>query len=571
MSTSRFPVSALESAHRLVQGLIQNGLKGAVVSPGSRNAPLMQALDAAGLPCHVALDERSAAHHALGMIVALNAPVAVCCTSGTAALNHAPALAEAHKMGLPLVSLTADRPPGAQNQWESQTLQQRGIHSTHVRGEFQWLPSENDFGDAMLSAVSKALNCGPVHINCPFSEPLYPDANVTRPDSPDTNQDHKAKQPTAPSAAQEEAELQFAARISTAIESGRRVMLLGGTQPLPLSRKTLEVWATFAVIVGDSTSGLGRADKTIVSTDRWMRGWTATEQDWSLAHPDMVVTFGAPLLSKSLRQALRTLAVDHLHIDNSGEAPSAFGPTVTCIPSTVPRALDAVATRLIASPILPSSSAGAWQHLWLDQANRLRQAHTTALANAPWSDLRAHAALHRALPEDWQLHLGNSTPVRYAQLFHRPEIQPWSNRGVAGIDGCSSTAVGATLAGQHVTLITGDLGFLYDANAFLVHPLPDRLRIAVIHNGGGGVFRWLDGPQRTGMLDSHFEMRHATPLRALCDLHGLEHARVTSETALTSALEGWWDNADAPKVLEISTPSVESAEVYKAYMAAVSA
>ena len=131
MNNAHSPFTAIESAQILVEGLIQHGLAGAVVSPGSRNAPLLQALDNAGVPCKVALDERSAAHHALGMACALNAPVVVCCTSGTAALNHGPALAEAFKVGLPLISLTADRPPGAQDQWESQTLQQFGVHAPH--------------------------------------------------------------------------------------------------------------------------------------------------------------------------------------------------------------------------------------------------------------------------------------------------------------------------------------------------------------------------------------------------------------------------------------------------------
>ena len=128
---------------RLITGLVDRGLAGVVVSPGSRNAPLMQAIREAGLPPIVALDERAAAHHALGMALALERPVAVCCTSGTAALNHGPALAEAHQVGLPLLSLTADRPQGAADHWESQTLEQDGLHDRHVRASFQWSDGED--------------------------------------------------------------------------------------------------------------------------------------------------------------------------------------------------------------------------------------------------------------------------------------------------------------------------------------------------------------------------------------------------------------------------------------------
>jgi 2-succinyl-5-enolpyruvyl-6-hydroxy-3-cyclohexene-1-carboxylate synthase len=125
------------------------------------------------------------------------------------------------------------------------------------------------------------------------------------------------------------------------------------------------------------------------------------------------------------------------------------------------------------------------------------------------------------------------------------------------------------MAGQRVTLITGELGFLYDANAFHLQPLPADLRIAVIHNGGGGIFRWLDGPERTGLGPSHFEWQHDTELRPLCDLHGLIHDRVEDEDSLKSALMDWWSPAEAPKVLEIVTPSEESATAYFRYMEAV--
>lgn len=569
MNNAHSPFTAIESAQILVEGLIQHGLAGAVVSPGSRNAPLLQALDNAGVPCKVALDERSAAHHALGMACALNAPVVVCCTSGTAALNHGPALAEAFKVGLPLISLTADRPPGAQDQWESQTLQQFGVHAPHVRADFQWLPELQHQNDAFFSDVDLALQSGPVHINCPFSEPLYPKGTAVAKST--TTWSARPGFDSKPSKAQIDVENHFATRVSDAIKNGQRILLLGGTQPQSLSIDTLKVWGQLSVITGDSTSGLGRSPSAIVATDRWMRGWALSHLAWDTIKPDVVVSFGAPLLSKSMRQALRNAPFEHLHIDVSGQAPSAFGSAAECLATTVPRALNAVALHVSASQIQAPPKTMAWQQLWTGLANQLEKAHPSALNAAPWSDLKAHAVLHRHAPENWTLHLGNSTPVRYAQLFHRPEIQTWSNRGVAGIDGCSSTAVGAAMAGQKVTLITGDLGFLYDANAFFVHPLPSHLRIAVIHNGGGGVFRWLDGPQRTGMLNTHFEMQHDTPLRSFCDLHGLEHERVTSEAALTQALKDWWMDAETPRVLEISTPSEESAEAYKAYMAAVSA
>lgn len=557
--------AAIHAARRLISGLIERGLGGAVVSPGSRNAPLMQAIRDAGLPEIVALDERAAAHHALGMALALDKPVAVCCTSGTAAINHGPALAEANQLGLPIISLTADRPEGAADQWESQTLSQNEMHAGHVRGSYLWtqnLESET----ALLDSLFLDLQSGPVHVNCPFDEPLYPLQDLAKNEAPRALPDAPRHIELPNPQRTPDAVLD---RIQQALAGQERIMLLGGTQPSPLDPDTIEGWRKAGVIAGDSTSGLGVSPATIIALDRWMRCWRTSGMAWGDMKPDLVVAFGAPLLSKALRNALRSEAVDHIHIDPAACFPCAFqGPPIG-VHMPIQPALAELSKQMESHR--PSDRVKAWQMRWHGIEASAKAAHAEALNAAVWSDLSAHALLHEAIPSSWDLHLGNSTPVRYAQLFHRCDRSaPWSNRGVAGIDGCSSTAVGSAIAGRKTTLITGDLGFLYDANAFHVHPLPTNLRIAVIHNGGGGVFRWLDGPERTGLLESHFEMRHGRELHSLCALHGLEHQRVTTGESLRAALSEWWSPADAPRVLEIATPPELSAEVYSAYMDKVS-
>lgn len=556
--------SALLAAQRLVSGLLQQGLAGAVVSPGSRNAPLMQALRDAGVHHVVSLDERAAAHQALGMALALGRPVAVCCTSGTAAINHGPALAEADQVGLPLISLTADRPVGAADQWESQTLEQNQLHDGHVRASFTWT---NEDEDGMLDRMRTALQTGPIHINCPFDEPLYP-AEAREPDAGTVG--NEPPEPSAFQTASSTLPQPVLDRLEQALANQQRILLLCGTQPHPLDAAKLDGWIRSAVATGDSTSGMGAVNQTIVAVDRWMRRWKASGIPWEDMKPDLVIGFGAPLLSKALRNQLRTAAVDHIHIEAGGRFPAAFGSAPLGAATPTPDALYALSERL--GQHAPSDPVKAWQWRWRHLEAKADAAHGPAVNAAPWSDLRVHEALHDAVPSGWDLHLANSTPVRYAQLFHRTDrTPPWSNRGVAGIDGCTSTAVGAALAGRNTTLITGDLGFLYDANAFHVHPLPPALRVAVIHNGGGGVFRWLDGPQKTGLLESHFEMRHGLELRSLCDLHGLEHQRVTQMDGLKEALVDWWSPSDVPRVLEIATPPEASAEAHRAYMEAVSA
>lgn len=562
--------TATASALQLVAGLRHAGMAAAVVSPGSRNAPLIQAFSALGIRTVVALDERSAAHHALGMALTLKQPVAVCCTSGTAALNHGPGLAEAHRSGLPLISLTADRPAGAHGEWQSQTLAQDGVHAPHVRASFTWdAPREAD-GQTLLEDMADALTCGPIHVNCPFEEPLY----LEGPASAGHPVPHSPAEPGDWDGAHRAVPIWFSDRMEQAAEQGERVLLLGGTHPWALPAPALKTWGKFAALVGDTTSGLcAPGTPTLSACDRWLSAVNASGRPWADFAPDLVVSFGAPLLSRRLRGALAQTAPEHLHIDPGGSAPAAFSAAARNVGCSVQAALDAGAQAFNAfSAARAESEHQPWRKMWWDFECALRERHPSAVNSAPWSDLIAHQLLHTAMPADWGLHLGNSTPVRYAQLFEsRGNRHPWSNRGVAGIDGCNATAVGAALSGQPTTLITGELGFLYDANAFHIHPQPDNLRIAVIHNGGGGIFRWLDGPERTGLSASHFEWQHHTELRPLCDLHGLIHERVTNAEGLQAALKDWWEPAVAAKVLEIVTPGPESAEAYKRYLAAMRA
>jgi 2-succinyl-5-enolpyruvyl-6-hydroxy-3-cyclohexene-1-carboxylate synthase len=565
---------SLDAARTLAVGLMKRGLGGIIFSPGSRNAPLIQAFAPTGLPGGVALDERAAAHHAMGMALALGRPVAVCCTSGTAALNHGPALAEADRSGLPLISLTADRPRGAHGEWQSQTLVQDGLHALHTRAHFTWNPEAPEDAESQLDAMAEALQHGPIHINCPFDEPLYAgsaagaDPTSIASDAPPFRESaNEGATPDGPGAA-------FQGRLKRAAEEGQRILLLGGTQPLVLEPESLATWSSHAVIAGDPTSGLARGVLPVITAcDRWLQARQAEGLSWESVRPDVIVTFGAPLLSRKLRAVLSEGGPEHWHIDSSGRAPHAFGTPCTNVPCAVDEGIhlgsEALKKSAFAGDVVRDGLAD-WRQAWWGPELRLRDAHVAALADAKWSDLKAHECLFRALPTNQVLHLSNSTPVRYAALFSdgSDRVQ-WSNRGAAGIDGCTSTAVGAALSGQRITLITGELGFLYDSNAFHLQPLPTQVRIAVIHNGGGGIFRWLDGPERTDVGASHFEWQHDTDLRPLCDLHGLIHERVEDEEALRAALKEWWSPAEAPKVLEIVTPREESAAAYFRYMEAV--
>jgi 2-succinyl-5-enolpyruvyl-6-hydroxy-3-cyclohexene-1-carboxylate synthase len=263
----------MASAARLAAGLAQRGLGGIVFSPGSRNAPLIQAFSPLGLPSAVALDERSAAHHALGMAQALGQPVAVSCTSGTASLHHGPALAEAHRVGLPLVSLTADRPAGAHDEWQSQTMVQAGIHATHVRADFTWDCPSDAAAVGLLDDMASAWAHGPIHVNCPFDTPLYPDA--AHPQAASGTPETAA--PLASRPADNGDATVLIERLGQAIQKSERILLLGGTQPAPLNPIDLRAWAKCAVLAGDSTSGMALDGLPVITAcDRWLAAWEAS-------------------------------------------------------------------------------------------------------------------------------------------------------------------------------------------------------------------------------------------------------------------------------------------------------
>ena len=259
---------------------------------------LMVARDA-GVHHVVSLVERAAAHHALGMALALGRPVAVCCTSGTAAINHGPALAEADRVGLPLISLTADRPAGAADQWESQTLEQNRLHDLHVRASFTWTGVDED---GMLDRMRTALTAGPIHINCPFDEPLYPAASGGLDVQPSGLGAAGAAAADGAASALPQPVLD---RIGQALSNQERILLLCGTQPLPLDAARLNGWTRSAVVAADSTSRMGAVNQTIVAVDRWMRRWTASGIPWEDMKPDLVIGFIAQQSSQPAAQGRR--------------------------------------------------------------------------------------------------------------------------------------------------------------------------------------------------------------------------------------------------------------------------
>ena len=544
----------------LITTCVRKGIRHAVLSPGSRNAPLIISLDNhPDVTCYVVPDERAAAFVALGMAQQLQQPVILACTSGSAGLNYAPALAEAYYQHVPLLVLTADRPVEWTDQSDGQTMRQFDLFRNFIRGSFQ-MPQEVSDDDQHWHAgriASEAVNAcsdpvpGPVHINLPFREPLYGQSVPTKaPKVIETVGMHLRLPPNRLQALADRWNI-----------SERKLILTGLLPPNEKLNKALASLAqdpTVAVMT-ETTSNL-HDEHFLPCIDRLVFGLEA-EPD-PAARPDILITCGGPVISKKIKALLRHYRPnEHWHVDAALPHPDTYKSLTHSI-GLEPR----VFLEQLAS--LATTGKGNYQQAWHDRDAATEVNHQAYLKRCVWSDLKVFENLLSALPENSMLHLGNSTPVRYAQLF-KPvvKVRSFANRGVSGIDGCTSTAVGAAIAdGGMTTVITGDMGFFYDTNAMWHRHLPKHLRIILINNGGGSIFKIIPGPATTDQLQHYFEAKHRYTAEHHAATFGLTYYQANDEASLTEALDKLYDDHDQPVLLEIDTRDAENEQVLHEYI-----
>lgn len=543
MMTSNHPGAAV-----LLQTWVACGLREVVVSPGSRNAPLVIAAQAhPELQLVTALDERSAAHVALGLALKTGRPAAVISTSGTAAVNHGPALAEAFFSGIPLVSITADRPVSARGTAPGQMVHQTDLFRSHTL-----LSLEIDELELTAEAIVdiahqgwRAAQRGPVHVNLPFEEPLYELSNPPASDA-------QIKLPL------EEEEVQPMPEALQDALSCHDPKVLVHIGALPLggadARMVESLEERFGLIV-DAFAVAGTDAEG--STARWLAGW----DEHDVASPQAIVTVGLPPMNKHFRARVKAWGIPHYHI-GTGAAADFFDSPVAHWKTSPTAGL----TELIEAVPHVNAYAQAWsvRKAQLD-------ALTAQLQTDRWVDFEVFRWLAHHVPNGSSVHFANSTSARYAQWFGWQGNRLHANRGVAGIDGCLSTAVGdAMQAPQERTfLISGDAAWLYDANGLMVRPRPANLKIIVINNGGGNIFRWLDGPGKTGLLEAHFEAGFAQDLSGSAKQLGLAYSLAVDWDSLADGFDQWLNNA-GPALLEIRTPGEASADYLKGQLARLS-
>ncbi len=484
-------------AQVVVDELARCGVTDAVLCPGSRNAPLafaLQAADAAGvLRLHVRIDERTAGFLALGLSLRSGRPVPVCTTSGTAVANLHPAVLEASHAGVALIALTADRPPELIGTGASQTIVQTGIFGGAVRAAFTGAGTAAQYRSTVARAVAAATGGrpGPVHLNMPFAEPLVPDGHAPAGRSGPWTSVAPVTQVAPP--------LPLDPTAPTLVVAGHGAPVLD--VPVP-------------VVAEPSSAGWPGA----VRTGPWLL-------DRPELRPTQVVVAGRPTLHRPVQRLLADPAVAVYAV--------ADGSPWTDVAGTV-RAVGGL-------PALDPDPA--WLRRWRDADDAAAQALDKALDHpGAVIGLRLARALVAALPDGAQLVVGSSNPVRDVSLAAapRPGLTVLSNRGVAGIDGTVSTAVGAALAhdGPAYALL-GDLTLLHDTTGLVIgpdEPRPD-LAIVVLNDSGGGIFGLLEqgAPEHSGAFERVFGTPHTVDLAALCAAMKVGH-QVAEVADLPAAL-----------------------------------
>lgn len=551
-----------ECCRAIADMLVAHGINDVVASPGSRNAPLLEAVALTPeLKTTVVADERSAAFVALGMASIAQRPVTLVCTSGTALLNYSPALAEAYYRRIKLIVLTADRPHEAICRNLPQTMVQSGIYDSFVKKSFNLDCRDSfHFRDTLLNDALTAVTMdppGPVHINLEIPDPSIMPTQQT-----------EAVERTAPRTiriAQRSGLItkQTMTDLSRRLQSAAKIMIVAGCcQPDQVLSKAIGRLGRFGnfVIMADSLSNL-HGDGVIDFTDSALSemGRRFTDD----LRPDIIITFGGAPLSAHLAECVKHDNIEHWHVGIADTCLDSFG--------TMSMRIDTDAASFFAqlvSVMRRPENTSDYVQRWMELSRRAIMSTRAFLAQAEWSDMKAVQQILTRTPHNYNVQLSNGMAVRYGQLlpsrFHRVDC----NRGVSGIDGSTSTAIGASMKYDRGTLlITGDMSAAYDLNALTLDCIPPRLRIAVINNHGGGIFKYIKGTRDFDSIDRFMMPRINVSFPEIARASGFITYEANNEDELIDACGRMFRNQDQGPILTvINTDADVSARMMRQYI-----
>jgi 2-succinyl-5-enolpyruvyl-6-hydroxy-3-cyclohexene-1-carboxylate synthase len=532
-------------------------IKHVVISPGSRNAPLTRLFTSNPMfNCHSIVDERSAAFYALGISLGTGKPVAMVCTSGTAVLNYAPAIAEAFYQRVPLLAITADRPAHLIDQQDNQTIHQQDVYHNYIKGsiDLTWPIHSEDELKQQHTKISDIIDYsttgihGPVQINVPISEPLYEALPLPSPFLSISENEKFISSEIDP----------FYLEIWN--RSTRRLILCGQSQPNEELQQLINNLAVEgkAVVMAEPVSNLKGA--TIISAvDRVMM--VVEQSVLEEFKPDLLVSFGGPVVSKRLKQWLQKQRnLIHWRIAEEEDEIDTYQNRKAFLKGKPLEIIGQLSS-------FGNVSEPVFLENWKSTTIKSFQPDQVFFKKTPYTDSSVFYFIMNHLPKNVLLHLGNSSPVRYAQLYNCQNAKAiYSNRGVSGIDGSLSTASGiaTVIDGLHLVLM-GDLSFVYDSNALWNRNLSKNLRIVVINNGGGGIFRLLPGPSEQECFEDFMEASHPVEIEKLTQAFGVNYFKAENQEELEQRFSSFIDGK-GPSLLEIKTNNIENPAQFKTHI-----
>ena len=541
----------------VVDLLKKHQVKNIVFSPGSRNAPLVIGFNGDDyFKKKVLVDERSAAFFALGMAQQLKQPVVICSTSGSAVLNYSPAIVEAFYQKIPLIVITADRPPEWIDHGEGQSMRQYKVYENFIAESYN-LPML-DHPDALWQTgvmtneafhVSKLLS-KPVHLNFPFREPLYKTV---------INSSQNGKKITHFKTKKSISKEHLKSLQKNWGKHNKKMIVCGSLQKSSsLNNILIELNKDPSIcILTETTSNLFH-EKFISCIDRTLE----RINDNAKFYPEIVITIGNSIISKKLKSLLRkNKPKEHWHVEEANRAQDIFSSLTHFIP-TDPK--DFLKDFLDG---YQSNKDSNFRNDWYLEFQKSEGNHLQYLQSSKWSDLKAHYLVQKQLNgKKVNLQMGNSTSVRYIQLFqHQKDLKYNSNRGVSGIDGSSSTAVGAASVSDELTvLITGDLSFIYDQHALWNKEVPKNLKIIVVNNQGGGIFNIISGPKTTPYSKEFFETKHEISLEKIAATFEINYEKATNEIQAVECLNNIFKSKDV-EIIELFTGNIENENILNDY------
>ena len=504
-----------ENVNILTSLLVAHGVQHAVVCPGSRNSAIVHNLnECPAIQCYPVTDERSAGFYALGMSQALRQPVVVCVTSGTALLNLAPAVAEACYQHIPLVAISADRPPQWIDQLDGQTLPQPDALGRFVRKAVS-LPEPHDaeehwycnrlVNEALIAALQGGR--GPVHINVPITEPLF---DYTVSELPVERKIEWTPADMSPATL---------SHVTRMFLQARRPMLISGQPMNPL--------------LDEAVSQVGDDEAYI---------------------PDFVLYIGGSIVSKRLKRFLRK-AKETWVVNASGEVPDTFMNLTHVFQGDGEAVADHIRFMMVMEP-------HPFVQQWDELLARIRQ---QVEAYEPAYSEMAAVKYFEQYVGDAEVHYANSTAIRLANIFARHPV--WCNRGVNGIEGSLSTAAGfSCVTDKRVFCVIGDLSFFYDQNALWNQNLHENFRILLLNNGRGGIFHMLPGLEQSPARDAFVAAEHHTSAEGICQANDIVYLSASDMPQLRAGIDTLLNiESTRPVLLEVFTDPYEDERVFRDY------